>query len=68
MVLLRVCCRTIYRLWEQSEVSDDVSSPLPPNPVADTFAQIMTSLYAKLQSSAGRVVAEAICHVLCQVW
>jgi hypothetical protein len=60
-----VCCRTSYRLWEQSEVADDVSSPLPPNPVADTFAQIMTGLYAKLQSSAGRllVVAEGIGHL-----
>jgi hypothetical protein len=48
-----VCCRATYRLWEQSEVSDDIGSQLPSNPVADTFAQLMTGLYAKLQIDAG---------------
>jgi hypothetical protein len=41
------------RLWSQAEVSDDTSSQLPANPVADTFAQLMTGLYSKLQSTAG---------------
>lgn len=49
-------------------MADDVSSPLPPNPVADTFAQIMTGLYAKLQSSAGRAGAETTGCLLCQPW
>jgi hypothetical protein len=48
-----VLCRATYRLWEQSEVSDDIGSQLPSNPVADTFAQLMTGLYAKLQIDAG---------------
>lgn len=52
-----LCCphphRSSVRLWQQSEVSDDISSQLPANPVADTFARLMTGLYAKLQSDAG---------------
>jgi hypothetical protein len=48
-----VCCRTDVRLWSQAEVSDDTSSQLSANPVADTFAQLMTGLYSKLQSTAG---------------
>lgn len=47
--------RSSFRLWQQSEVSDDISSQLPANPVADTFARLMTGLYAKLQSDAGEI-------------
>lgn len=61
VVCVLTICRTSYRLWQQSEVAEDSSSQLPPNPVADTFAQLMTALYAKLQSEAG---ACALCSCL----
>lgn len=52
--------RSNFRLWDQSEVSDDISSQLPSSPVADTFAQLMTGLYAKLQSAAGKTQTQGL--------
>jgi hypothetical protein len=51
-VLLVVLCRTQFRLWSQDEVST-ADAQLPANPVADTFAQLMTGLYSRLQAAAG---------------
>uniref|UniRef100_A0A383WD58 Uncharacterized protein n=1 Tax=Tetradesmus obliquus TaxID=3088 RepID=A0A383WD58_TETOB len=65
--------RTQFRLWSQDEVST-ADARLPANPVADTFAQLMTGLYSRLQAAAGdaagitsgaawRAALEAACEV-----
>ncbi|KAF6254495.1 hypothetical protein COO60DRAFT_1703286 [Scenedesmus sp. NREL 46B-D3] len=65
--------RTQFRLWSQDEVST-ADAQLPANPVADTFARLMTGLYSRLQAAAGdaagitsgaawRAALEAACEV-----
>jgi hypothetical protein len=56
---LLASCRTNLRLWRQEEVQDGVGEPLPPSPVTDGFARVMTGLYARLQAAAGAGTSRA---------